>query len=89
MKKQTKKQIKFVPAVLGWDEYGENIEYVIPKKFSKEFFEEQRKLRELWDIPEQYSPACDVFETRWEKYRQPFSFEKGKRKKTTLYIKEY
>ena len=88
--KSNNKKVKYVPALLVYDAYGDELDYVIPKKVSKEFFKEQEKLRELWDDePEQYDAAVEAFEKRWAKYKQEHWLQElGKSKRTTIYIKE-
>lgn len=99
--KSNNKKIKFVPALLIWDEYGENIEYIIPKKLSKKFFEEKHTLveisndfygsktdEELQTVRNRWGLESKLFNERWDKYKQTYNFRTGKRKKTTLYIKE-
>jgi len=88
--KSNNKKVKYVPALLVYDKYGDELDYVIPKKVSEEFFKEQQKLRELWDDePEQYDAAVEAFEKRWAKYKQEHCLRGfGKSKRTTIYIKE-
>ena len=83
---------KYVPAVIVWDEYGESIDYIIPKKLKDKFYEEQNKLddisrdyfgcdakEQLDKLREQYYREYKQFEKQWAKYKQ---------EKITLYIVE-
>ena len=83
---------KYVPAVIVWDEYGESIDYIIPKKLKDKFYEEQNKLddiskdyfgcddkEQLDKLREQYYQEYKQFEKQWAKYKQ---------EKITLYIVE-
>lgn len=85
---------KYVPAVIMWDEYGESIDYIIPKKLKDKFYEEQNKLDDLCrdyfgcddkdkeqldKLCEQYNREYKQFDKQWAKYKQ---------EKITLYIVE-
>lgn len=100
--KSNNKKVKYVPAVLVWDEYGEAIEYIIPKKLSKKFFEEKHILieisndfygsktdEELQTVRNRWGLESKLFNERWAKYKQEHWLQElGKSKRTTIYIKE-
>lgn len=82
---------KYVPAVIVLGDYGESIDYIIPKKLKDKFYEEQSKLddisrdyfgcddKERDKLRKQYNREYKQFEKQWAKYKQ---------EKITLYIVE-
>ena len=85
---------KYVPAVIVWDEYGESIDYIVPKKLKDKFYEEQNKLddlsRDYFGCDDEDKEQVDKLREQW--YRESKQFEKQwakyKQEKITLYIVE-